>query len=115
MVLWEKKQKLMSGRGEKRQRVKDREKANKKKRTKRTKLMSDEQIQAATKKELQIYQRDNPEIFRVDFSNILSKIRMDFLIQQAVFEAKRLKRTGSNIDDEDDDSDDDEEDDASEY
>ena len=76
--------------------------------------MSDEQILAATKKELQTYQDDNPDIFRVDFTNMISKIRIDFLKQQAAFEAKRLKRTGSNIDNEDDDSDDDDSDDDEE-
>ena len=93
----------MSGREDKRRR----EKAKKKKKSKKAKMMSDDQIQAATRKELQNYQEDNSDIFDVDFSNALRKIRTDFIKQQAVFEAE--KRTRSNIDD-DDDSDDDEED-----
>jgi TATA-binding protein-associated factor Taf7 len=81
----------------------------KKKKAKRSELLSDEGIQGASKKELQKYQADNSDIFDVDFSTTLVKIRTEFIKQQAIFEAANqgiLRQHSREIDDDDDEEDD---------
>ena len=96
---------------EKRRRETETKKSTKKK-ARHSELMTDEQIQAASRRDLLQYQAANSKIFNVKFdSRTLTKIRTDFIKQQAVFEAN--KHAGENDDDDEEEvnSDDEEEDD----